>query len=103
MDELKRNRKAQNPNKNLALTVSKGNGTTFEEIEQAYWDAAEKHPGPAFSRKEFSDFLGGTPSSGRLANMDSEGIGPNGGFYDGRIKKYLKIQAVKWALKRLEV
>jgi hypothetical protein len=76
---------------------------SVEEIEKAFWKAAEEHPGPAFTRKEFSKFLGGTPSARRFANMDSEGIGPDGGFYLGRTKMYLKTLAVPWALNRVEL
>ncbi len=76
---------------------------SFDEIEKQYWAAAEKHPGPSFTRKELSRFLGGTPSTGRLANMDSEGTGPDGKFHDKGRTKYLKEPAIKWALRRVKV
>ena len=70
-------------------------------IEEAYRNAAAAHPGPAFSREEFSAFLGGALSVGRLSNMDSEGIGPAGAFYQGRKRMYLKDAAIDWAIARI--
>lgn len=75
----------------------------IEKITAEYWAAVEKHPGPAFSREEFCRFLGGAITPGRLANLDSEGLGPDGSFYQGRKKMYLKAPAVEWALRRVEV
>ncbi len=74
---------------------------TRDAIEAAYREAADKHPGPAFSREEFIAFLGGAISVRRLSNMDSEGIGPAGGFYQGRRKMYLKGPAIEWAIARI--
>jgi len=75
---------------------------TQNEIAEAYLKAAEAHPGPAFSREEFSAFLGKAISVRRLANMDSDGTGPAGGFYQGRRKMYLKGPAVEWAIARVK-
>ena len=75
----------------------------FKKIEAEYWEAASKHPGPAFSRKELCKFLGGAISVRRLANLDSAGEGPDGGFHQGRKKMYLKGSAIEWALRRVEV
>lgn len=74
-----------------------------EEVERAFWEAAEGYPAPAFTRQGFSEFLGGVPSPARLANMDSEGCGPDGGFYRGRTRMYLKRPAIEWALRMMEV
>lgn len=79
--------------KNLKLTK--------DEIATAYREAAAKHPGPAFSREELCAFLGGAISIRRLSNMDSEGIGPVGAFYQGRKRMYLKGPAVEWAISRI--
>lgn len=76
-------------------------GDDLTAIAAAYQAAAAAHPGPAFSREEFSAFLGGAVSVRRLSNMDSEGIGPAGGFYQGRKRMYLKGPAVEWAIARI--
>ena len=76
---------------------------TQEAIAAAYREAASKHPGPAFSREEFSALLGGAVSVRRLSNMDCEGIGPAGGFYQGRKRMYLKGPAVEWAISRVSI
>ena len=72
-----------------------------EEIAAAYQKAAAAFPGPAFSREEFSAFLSGAVSVRRLSNMDSEGIGPAGAFYQGRKRMYLKGPAIEWAISRI--
>jgi hypothetical protein len=91
----------RNPYKSFQRLLKKECGPTFEEIEVAYWEAAERHPGPAFTRPELSKFLGDSPSPRGLANMDSRREGPDGGFYEGRTRKYLKVPAIKWALRRI--
>jgi hypothetical protein len=76
---------------------------TKDVIAEAYRVAAEAHPGPAFSREEFSAFLGHAVSVRRLSNLDSDGNGPDGGFYQGRKKMYLKGPAVEWAIGRIKI
>ena len=70
-------------------------------IEKAYWEAADKIPGPALTRAQLASFLG--ISARRLANMDSEGCGPGGGFNQGRRKLYLKAPAIEFILSRVKV
>lgn len=76
--------------------------STKDLIAAAYRKSAEAHPGPAFSREEFSAFLGNAISVRRLSNMDCEGTGPEGSFYQGRKKMYLKDKAVDWAIARIK-
>ncbi len=73
----------------------------MQEIEKTFWKAAEKYPGAAFSREELASFLG--ISVGYLANLDSKGKGPEGGYHSGRKKMYLKEPAIRWGIQRVEV
>ncbi|EKD87973.1 MAG: hypothetical protein ACD_35C00111G0003 [uncultured bacterium] len=72
-----------------------------QAIEKAFCEEAEKYPGPAFSREGLAGFLG--ISVGYLANLDSRGEGPEGGYYSGRKKMYLKEPAIRWGIQRVEV
>lgn len=73
----------------------------MQEIEKAFLEEAEKYPGAAFSRKGFSNFS--DYSVGYLANLDSKGEGPDGGFYTGRKRQYLKKPSIEWLIKRLTI
>jgi hypothetical protein len=87
----------------VEATGAKMSKVTIEEIAEAYRKAANAHPGPAFSREEFSAFLGHAVSVQSLSNMDSNGTGPAGVFYQGRKKMYLKGPAVEWAIARVKI
>jgi hypothetical protein len=73
----------------------------MQEIEKSFWEEAEKYPGAAFSREDLASFLG--ISVGYLANLDSQGKGPDGGYHSGRKKMYLKKPAIRWGIQRVEV
>ncbi len=72
-----------------------------QAILKAFMEEAEKYPGPGFSREDFARFTGN--SAGYLANLDSKGEGPEGGYHSGRKKMYLKQPAILWAIQRVEV
>ena len=90
------------------ISLGKANQTsktkfTKDDIASAYRESAANHPGPALSREELCSLLGGAISVRRLSNMDSEGIGPDGAFYQGRKRMYLKGPAVEWAIGRIKM
>ena len=85
------------------FTVSKmsDDKKLLEEIEAAFHEAAQQHPGPGFTREELAKLNG--MSEGRLSNLDSAGEGPPGTYYSGRKKMYLKGPGIEWSLNRVRI
>lgn len=64
---------------------------------------AEKWPSPVVARREFGKFTGGLISAKYMANLDSQGLGPEGRFRIGkRGIGYFVSNAVAWLEKRAE-
>lgn len=55
-----------------------------------------KWPSSIVARAEIGKFSGGLISPGTLANLDSVGEGPAGGFYVGRKKAYTVDDLIPW-------
>lgn len=67
-------------------------------LDDAY-SALERDLPPVVSRCEVPRLLGGLISSGRLANLDSEGLGPRR-IRVGRKVGYLRADLVQWMRER---
>lgn len=63
------------------------------------FDKLEKTLPPAFARTEVPKLLGGLISAGRLANLDSEGLGPKR-INLGRKVGYLRGDFIAWMRSR---
>lgn len=61
-----------------------------------------KWPSSIVARAEIGKFSGGLISPGTLANLDSTGDGPEGGFYVGRKKAYPVDAIIPWLESRAE-
>ncbi len=55
------------------------------------------------TRDEIPGFTGGAFSAGHLANLDSQGLGPEGAFKVGRRQCYGIDSLIAWLIDRLEV
>lgn len=64
---------------------------------------AEKWPSPIVARTEVKAFSGGTVSEKYMANLDSQGAGPNGRFKIGRRVVYPVSSLIEWLEARSEV
>ena len=76
---------------------------TRQEAINVLKSAAEKWPSEIFTREGLVEFSNKAISLGHLANLDSQGAGPEGAFYLGRKRVYPKSAAVNWLIKRLSV
>jgi hypothetical protein len=61
---------------------------------------AEKWPSNIVARTEIKAFTGGTVSEKYMANLDSQGAGPNGRFKIGRKVAYPVNELVEWLERR---
>ena len=61
---------------------------------------ADRWPSDVVARKEVGKFSGGLVAPGTLANMDSKGEGPSGGFKIGRKKGYPVKSLIEWLEQR---
>jgi len=64
--------------------------------------AAEKWPTSFVPRSQVPTFTGGLIAVGTLANLDSEGRGPQGAFRIGRQRCYPVDALCDWLVSRLE-
>lgn len=55
----------------------------------------------AFPRSRVGEVTNGAISPGYMANLDSKGLGPEGGFYWGRKKMYTTDPFWKWFEQRI--
>jgi hypothetical protein len=65
--------------------------------------AADKWPAPYVARSKAKEFTGGVYSSGYMANLDSQGEGPEGVFKIGRQNCYPVNRFVEWLIERIRV
>lgn len=61
---------------------------------------AERWPSSLVARERISDFTGGLISSGRIANLDSQGEGPRNRIRVGRKVAYPVNELVEWLAER---
>ena len=61
---------------------------------------AERWPSAWVSRTKIKEFTGGTVSEKYLANLDSQGKGPEGRFYCGRKVCYPTRKLTEWLKSR---
>ena len=64
---------------------------------------AEKWPSPFVARQEVERFTGGIVNPKYIANLDSQGLGPEGRIRVGRKIAYPVIEFIKWLEERSEV
>jgi hypothetical protein len=86
--------------------ATKVNAKTDERrqaIKDALWESAANWPSDFFNREGAVVFSGDIFSVGHLANLDSRGEGPEGAFYLGRKRVYLKKPFVEWLIRRMGV
>ncbi len=79
---------------------------TAEQVKaarDAIQEAADRWQGDFLTRPDVEKFTGGALGVGHLANMDSEGRGPEGAFYLGRKIVYPKNQLSRWLQSRIGV
>lgn len=62
----------------------------------------EKTLPPVFSSIYICNQLGGILSTGRLANLDSEGKGPENRFFQGRTTCYTREDFLRWFAGRIK-
>lgn len=74
-----------------------------QAARDAIQEAAIRWQGDFFTREEVKTFTGGAISTGHLANLDSEGEGPENAFYLGRKLVYPKQSLVRWLQGRVGV
>jgi hypothetical protein len=63
----------------------------------------EKWPSPVVARTEIKTFTGGIISEKYMANLDSQGAGPDGRFKIGRKVAYPVNELVEWLEGRSQV
>jgi hypothetical protein len=79
---------------------------TVDQVQAArdrIQEAADRWQGDFLTRPDVKIFTGGAISCGHLANLDSEGNGPEGSFYLGRKKVYPKKPLTIWLQSRIGV
>jgi len=64
---------------------------------------ADKWPSPFVARQEVERFTGGIVNPKYIANLDSQGLGPEGRIRVGRKIAYPVIEFIKWLEERSEV
>ena len=74
-----------------------------QAARDAIQEAADRWQGDFLTRPDVKIFTGGAISTGHLANLDSEGSGPEGAFYMGRKIVYPKKQLTRWLQSRIGV
>ena len=74
--------------------MCKTNKSKQKELDLSH--LLKKWPSSIVAREKISDFTGGLISPGRIANLDSYGLGPAGKVRIGRKICYECEQLVKW-------
>ena len=64
---------------------------------------ADHWPSPFVARQEVERFTGGIVNPKYIANLDSQGLGPEGRIRVGRKIAYPVIEFIKWLEERSEV
>lgn len=61
---------------------------------------AENWPSGIVARSKIGEFTGGMISRGTMANLDSQGLGPDGAIRIGRVAGYMVVPLIKWLEQR---